>query len=332
MYNTKTRRNTFDLEQKYAVMVVPTGIGASIGGYAGDASLVAREVAQNIPLIVNPNIVNAAVFSGITENMLYVEGWSLNEFVRGNLGLIPSSNNKIGVIFDRTIPENVLNIHINTINAVKTVYGIDIIGYEITEKPVGIEFFTTENDISSGVVNHPETMLNAGQKLLNRGADVLAVVCYFQEPPEDEYENGEGVDVVGGVEAVVSHYLSRELFCPCVHAPAFADVSITGNIVSPKCSAEYITPTFLPCLMFGLTNAPLLSKNFDSAITKENIHSLLMPYDSLGSGIVFDSLRSNIPVYAIKENTSVLNVDKNALGLKDVNELETYRDFIRLLK
>ena len=151
-------------------------------------------------------------------------------------------------------------------------YGIDVIGYEITEKPVGVEFFTTENNISSGALSCPETMIDAGRKLLRQGADVLAVVCLFQEPPEDDYENGEGVDIVGGVEAVISHYLSRELLCPCVHAPAFEDVSISGGLVNPKCSAEYITPTFLPCLLIGLNNAPLITKNLADSITNKNIN------------------------------------------------------------
>lgn len=59
--------------EKSGAFVVPTGIGASIGGYAGDASVYARKFAQKSKLIVNPNVVNAGGFSGITPNMLYVE-------------------------------------------------------------------------------------------------------------------------------------------------------------------------------------------------------------------------------------------------------------------
>lgn len=325
--------------KKAALMIVPTGIGASIGGYAGDASLYAQKIARRIPLIVNPNIVNAALFSGITDNMYYVEGFAIDEFVKGNIALKPSTNNKIGVIFDRAISENVLNIHINTINAVKTVYGIDVIGYEVSCESAGIEFFTTTNGISSGKVNNPKTLLDAGKKLIQRGAQALAVVCAFDEPPEDEYENGDGVDIVGGVEAVISHYLTRELLCPCVHAPAFEDVTITGKIVNPKVSAEYITPTFLPCLLFGLKNAPrLVYLNApdvvakESCITVENLHSVSVPYNALGSGVVLDALSKNIPVYAIKENSSVLNIDKNAIHLDGVTELETYEDYINILE
>ena len=70
---------------KTGAFIVPTGIGASIGGFAGDASCWARKLSKKCNLIVNPNVVNAACFSGITENMLYVEGYILDEFFKGNL-------------------------------------------------------------------------------------------------------------------------------------------------------------------------------------------------------------------------------------------------------
>jgi hypothetical protein len=318
--------------KKFALMAVPTGIGASIGGYAGDASLSAKKISDVIPLIVNPNVVNAAVFSGINANMLYVEGWSMSEFIKGNISLKPSENNKIGVIFDKAVPENVLNIHLNAVNAVKTVYGIDITRYEITEEKAGVEFFIAETGISSGSLNNPKTLVDAGEKLLEKGADVLAVVCHFEEPEDDNYENGIGVDVVGGIEAIISHYLSKELNCPCVHAPAFSDVSITGKLVSPKAGAEYITPTFLPCLFFGLKNAPVIVNGFDeNYITYKNVHSVVMPYNSLGSGLVFDALKHGIPVYAVKENKTVLNADKYALNLHNVVEVESYDEYIALI-
>jgi len=326
--------NKFD---KIALMIVPTGVGASIGGYAGDASIYAQKIAKVIPLIVNPNIVNAAVFSGITDNMFYVEGYAIEQFLKGNLGLLPSYNNKIGVVFDKAIPQNVLNVHLNTLNAVKTVYGIDLIGYEITDQKAGVEFYKNENGASVGSLNCPETLKKAGQKLIAKGADVLAVVCYFEEPPEDDYENGEGVDIVGGVEAIISHYLTKELICPCVHAPAFSDVSITDKLVHPKVSAEYITPTFLPCLLLGLKNAPLLKciKNDDSGhcITYKDLHSVCVPVNAVGSSVVLDAIENKIPVFAINENKTVLNIDKYSINKQnDIINLESYDEYVEYLK
>ena len=49
--------------EKTGAFIVPTGIGASIGGYAGDASKYARRFAKHTKVIVNPNVVNAAIFS-----------------------------------------------------------------------------------------------------------------------------------------------------------------------------------------------------------------------------------------------------------------------------
>ena len=90
-------KNNFK-NNRLGAFIVPTGIGASIGGYAGDASIWARKFAQQSTLIVNPNVVNAGCFSGITEDMLYVEGYSLDEFFKGNINLLPSKLNKIPFI------------------------------------------------------------------------------------------------------------------------------------------------------------------------------------------------------------------------------------------
>ena len=127
--------------KKLGAFIVPTGVGASVGGFAGDASRAARKISQKCELIVNPNVVNAACFSGINDNMLYVEGYSLDRFFKGEICLEHSNNNKIGIIFDKAIKPEVLNVHINTMNAVEVVYGLNIMGYEITEEEVGVDFF-----------------------------------------------------------------------------------------------------------------------------------------------------------------------------------------------
>ncbi len=324
---------SFDRQKPLIAFVVPTGIGASVGGYAGDASNYARKFTKDFNVIVNPNVVNAACFSGIGNNMLYTEGWSLSEFIKGNLFLKSSEHNKIGVLFDKGISKGIINVHINTINAVKTVYGIDVIGYEITEEPCNIEFYKTESGISSGSVLNNKTLLQAGKKLIKKGAEAIAVVCAFSEPPEDNYINGNDVDIVGGVEAVISHYLTRELLVPVVHSPAFEDITVTKELVDSKCSAEYITPTFLPCLLIGLNNAPLISlQKGEQYLSKDNLTALIMPYNSLGSSITADALKNKIKVISVKENKTVLNITKTILRKNDIIETDTYESCYKYLK
>ncbi len=313
-------------QRKLGAFIVPTGIGATIGGYAGDASCYAKDFAKHFDLIVNPNVVNAACFSGITDGMFYVEGFSIDEFFKGNLNLLPSNDNKVGVVFDSGITEDVKNIHINTLNAVKCVYGIDC-EYEFTENPIKVEFFIDESGISTGKVLNIEELLKTSRNLIKKGATAIAVVCRFEEEElNSEYENGTGVDPVGGVEAIISHYLSKELCVPVAHAPAFDDFSISTKLVNPKSSAEYITPTFLPCILIGVSKAPLLRKEkVNGSLSVGDLDFLVMPYNSLGSIPVFEAVKRGIKVFAVKENKSLIDVDKNKLNLDGIIEVDTYK-------
>lgn len=314
---------------KIGAFIIPTGIGASIGGFAGDASKWARKVAQKSKLIVNPNVVNAACFSGITENMLYIEGYSLDRFFKGEIFLKESFNNKIGVVFDKSISNEVLNVHINTINAVKTVYDIDIIGYEITDEPVDISFHIDNSKISTGNVQNLRTIKKATEKLINIGANAIAIVCHFPEEQGEDYANGVGVDPVGGVEAIISHYISKEFNIPCAHAPAFEDISTTTKIVDPRCSAEYITPTFLPCILIGLAQAPMLTNNH-SDISINDLDYLILPSSALGCIPTFEMQKRNKKIYAIKENSTVLNITKDKINVK-CDIINTYKELLELI-
>lgn len=316
--------------EKLGAFVVPTGIGASVGGYAGDASPYAAKFSQISKLIVNPNVVNAGCFSGINNNMFYVEGYSLDSFFKGEINIKPSIHNKIGVVFDKAIPEDVLNVHINTINAVKAVYGIDVIGYEITNENVGVEFKVEENNISTGNVLNIETMLEASKKLIQKGSEAIALVCLFEDPQDcnPDYANGIGTDPVGGVEAILSHYISKELLVPCAHSPAFKDYQIYSELVDGRAASEYITPTFLPCILIGLSNAPKLVRY--GGIGIDELDYLVMPYDALGSIPVFEAVKRNIKVFAVKENSSALNItaEKISSSIIKMPDYKTCLDFV----
>lgn len=318
--------------EKLGVFIVPTGVGASVGGFAGDASGVARAFSEKSKLIVNPNVVNAGVFSGISGNMFYVEGYTLDEFFKGNIQIKPSCNNKIGIVFDKTIPQDVLNIHLNTVGAVNTVYGVDVIGYEMTDEDVGVEFFVNESGISSGAVKNPETLYTAAERLIKRGAEAIAIVCLFDDPEEDNeaYAEGIGVDPVGGVEGIISHCISRKFKIPCAHSPAFSDYSISTDLVNPKAASEYITPTFLPCVLLGLNNAPLIVE--EGGISIDEVDYLVMPFNSLGSTPVFEALKRDIKVFAVKENKTLLDVTNEKLFKSEkIIEVETYNDCLKLI-
>lgn len=314
---------------KTGAFIVPTGIGASIGGFAGDAGKWARRLSQKCKLIVNPNVVNAACFSAINDKMLYVEGYSLDKFFQGKCSLIEAESNKIGVIFDKEIPQDVLNVHINTINAVKTVYDIDIPFYELTDENVGVEFFVDKSGASMGNIKNLKTLKIAAEKLLNKGANAIALVCRFPEEQGDNYAQGIGVDPVGGVEAILSHYISKEFGIPCAHAPAFDDYTIHSEIVDSRCSAEYITPTFLPCILLGLNNAPLIQAA-KTGLTIDDLDFLALPYNALGGIPAIEASERGVPIYAVRENVSVLNVTPEIFSI-NCHVIGTYQELIDII-
>ena len=321
-------------EDKLGVFIIPTGIGASVGGYAGDAAAVAREFSKYAKLIVNPNVVNAGGFSGINDNMLYVEGYSLDNFMKGNIYLQPVNiPNKIGVVFDKDIPDDVLNVHINTMHAVKTVYGTNILGYEITSKSIGIDFSLNKSGISDGSVKNPEVILEASKKLLKKGCNTIGIVGMFDDPEtlNEGYADGVGTDPVGGVEAILSHYISKYLKVPCAHSPAFRDYQIYPDIVSPKSAAEYITPTFLPCILLGLSGAPQLSEN--CGLSVKDVDFLIMPYDCLGNPAVLGAISKGIKVFSVKENSTALNITAETLGISDrITTVDSYQECLSIIK
>jgi len=322
------------IKKNLAAFIVPTGVGASIGGFAGDASKDARLISERCSLIVNPNVVNAACFSGITENMLYTEGFALDLFFKKEIALKKAQNNKIGVIFDKSIPQNILNIHINTINAVETVYGLDEIKFDITEEEVNVHYEVTKEGISTGNIKNPETLLNCAEKLLNQGCEAIAIVCLFEDNDDGNYSNGMGVDPVGGVEAIISHLITKTFRVPSAHAPAFKTIDITTEIVDKRAASEYITPTFLPCILLGLQNAPKLIPYKEASADDfkvDDLKCLIMPYNALGSIPVLKANELNIPVLAMKENSTLLNITKEELNLPNIIIINKFNDIFNYL-
>lgn len=316
---------------------IPTGIGAEIGGYAGDAGAVAREFSKYFSIIVNPNVVNAGILSAINDNMYYVEGYAFDEFFAGNLNLAPVMHqNKIGVIFDKQIPENILNIHINTINALKTVKGYDIPHYEITDKNVGISLIKDTSGISCGRIEDENTLLRAAQKLIEKGCNALAVVCFFGDECEDEnYNSGNGVDPIGGIEAVISHYITKELAVPAAHSPAFSGLDIAFKKVSPKVASEFISSTYLPCILDGLNKAPGLTKKENNVIKNTDVKCLIVPDGALGSKAVLSCIKNGIEVCTVKNNV-VLSIDcnkfKNNGIIKGITKFSSYQECLNFIR
>ncbi|KAL0541901.1 hypothetical protein IC582_021982 [Cucumis melo] len=317
--------------QYTSVMIVPTGVGAAIGGYAGDALPVARALASVVDcLITHPNVLNAAMLYWPMQNVLYVEGYALDRFAEGSWALQPVHQNRVGLVLDAGMEKELRIRHLQVADAARASLGLPVMEYVVTDTPLVVEkWIDLTTGQSTGRIRHPASLLRAVQTLINRSkVNAVAVVGRFPDDDVEEadnYRQGMGVDTLAGVEAIISHLVVKEFQIPCAHAPALSPTPLCTSL-SPKSAAEELGFTFLPCVLSGLSNAPqYLSKNFDSlgkdCLLANDVDSVIVPINACGGDgtLAFARSKQYKPlIIAVEENDTVLSDSPESLGIEAV--------------
>lgn len=127
-------------DQPYtAILVVPTGVGAAIGGYAGDALPVARAFASVADRVVtHPNVLNGAQLYWPDPKMFYTEGFALDEFAAGRWGLRPVTSQRVGLLLDAGIEPDLILRHLQAADACRATLGVNVACYTVTDAPLGV--------------------------------------------------------------------------------------------------------------------------------------------------------------------------------------------------
>ncbi|KAL8464850.1 hypothetical protein ACS0TY_034369 [Phlomoides rotata] len=308
-----------------SVMIVPTGVGAAIGGYAGDALPVARALASVVDcLISHPNVLNAAMLYWPMPNVLYVEGYALDRFAEGLWGLQPVHQNKVGLVLDSGIEEDLRIRHLQVVDATRASLGLPIVEYTVTDAALQVEKWVNPNTgQSTGRINRPDSLLRAVSTLVERsGVNAVAVVARFPDDDVDDYRQGKGIDLLAGVEAIISHLVVQKFGIPCAHAPAVSPYPLSPSL-HPKSAAEELGYTFLPCVLAGLSTAPQYlvhnSKSLGTnGIVASDVDSVILPIDACkGDGaLAFASRKTSRPLLiAVEENETVLTDTPDKLGI-----------------
>lgn len=312
------------------VLIVPTGIGAAIGGYAGDALPVARAISQTCDrLITHPNVLNGAQLYWPLPNSFYVEGYGLDKFAGGNWGLRPVHQNRIGLILDKAIEPELKLRHLQATEAARATLGLSLTDYIVTDQPLGVELRTSYSGASWGTISNPDSLLRAAETLINQGrAEAIAVVARFPDDIEttalQNYRQGSGVDTLAGAEAVISHLIVRNFQLPCAHAPALSPLSVDPT-VSPRAAAEELGYTFLPCVLAGLSRAPQYVVkepgyiNLPEDIWAEQVSAVVIPATACGgSALLSLSNCSNRIIIAVEDNQTKMEVPPEQVGIKAI--------------
>lgn len=317
------------------VHLIPTGVGAAFGGFAGDATPVAHLLASVCDrLVTHPNALNAANLFHKPANAFYVEGGMLDRWLAGGWALRPRRAHRIGLLIDRAVeamPSGTLEAVINAANAVRAVHGVEVIGYHLTARPLGCAIRIGEGGTSSGEVADPRALIDGGVHLLAKGATAIAVLADLGELPpemEAEYQAGRGVDPIGGLEAILSHMLVNELGVPAAHAPLMAFEPTPPPVVDPRAAAEYLGHNYLPCILQGLSAHPELvgaDEAREGDLRHDAIEAVVLPAGCLGGPGALAAHALGIPLIAVRENETVSAVTARALGLeRGVIEVESY--------
>ncbi len=320
--------------QPVTVLSLPTGIGCSIGGYGGDASLVASLFGEvSGYLIGNPNIVNAGAWQCLPPNFLYVEGFSLDAFLAGQLALRPrprQAPHRIGLILAGDLTDLELAREMLVIEAAQMIWGLDFVGCASAS---GFSCqLELQGGLSSGSVSGLESLFAAGEELLGQGATALAVLARM---PHSENENaywaGAGPDPIGGLEAIISHLLSARFLLPCAHAPVWEAEGLLGKF-DRRVASELSSFSFLPSVLGGLARAPSLipfacRQHGDLSVLEVN--NFVHPFDCwLGRGALLAASRSWIECYAVRNNFSGLGLTPESLGFG--GRVQTFQNYFEL--
>ncbi|WP_040695293.1 DUF3326 domain-containing protein [Nodosilinea nodulosa] len=338
--------NGFSRRPYTAVLVVPTGIGAAVGGYAGDALPVARAMASVVDtLITHPNVMNGAQLYWPLPNACYVEGYGLDQFAAGRWGLRPVHRNRIGLVLDAAIEDDLRWRHLQAADAARATLGLDLTDYAVTDAPLGVELRTAPSGATWGTIQRPDSLLRAAERAIAAGAEAIAVVARFPEDTDAEalqdYRQGQGVDPLAGAEAVISHLVVRTLRVPCAHAPALSPLPLDPSI-SPKSAAEEIGYTFLPCVLAGLSRAPQFVAGpalfpglgqGSATLWADQVDAIVVPASACGGSALLSLARGQqrrALAIAVEANATALSVGPEALGISAVR-VASYLEAIGLL-
>ena len=282
------------------VLVIPTGIGAEIGGHAGDGNGVAKllaSVADN--LITHPNVLNASDINEMPNNTLYVEGSMLDRFLRGEINLKKAKGNRILLAVNK-----VNNDIINATSAARATIGANIRIIELNT-PLLMKA-CMKNGKATGDISGWDDLVEQVNEYYDE-FDALAIASPIEvnkEAAENYLING-GVNPWGGIEAKGSKRIADALDKPVAHAPFGNTLENFDQVVDPRMAAETVSVAYIHCVFKGLHKAPRVSYNSNDLSVKD-VDCLITPINCVGEPH-WACIKEGIPIIAVKENKTVLN-------------------------
>ncbi len=312
-------------ERFNTVLLIPTGIGAEIGGHSGDGGPVARLLADACDtLITHPNVVNGADINELPDTALYVEGSVISRLLMGVVGLRRVRANRVMLVIDDHADPFFSEAAINSVSAARAVMGMDCPMVVKLSDAVLMRSLYASSGRAAGRIEHLQ-QLSAALERYRGQYDAVALSSNIQVPERfhTEYFREDMADMVnpwGGVEAMLTHAISLLYDVPSAHSPMLGSREILDldvGVVDPRKSAETISTTFLHCILKGLHRSPRILRGAPAAgaaglVTAADVSCVVIPDGCVGLPTLA-ALEQGIPVIAVRENVNCMRNDLAAL-------------------
>ena len=322
------KRRTENTGSFNSVLLVPTGIGAAIGGHAGDATPVAQLLASVCDrLVTHPNVVNASDINELPANGLYVEGSVISRLLMGTVGLQPVRGNRVLALINSHPDTLFPAMAVNAVNAARASYGLMCPRTIELDPPLIMRSHYTGSARAAGEVEDLGGVLDVLDK--HRGEyDAVAISSVINVPfhYHGDYFGSDGsmVNPWGGVESMLTHTISSLYDVPSAHSPMLesqAALEVDTGIVDPRLAAEAISITFLQSVLKGLQKSPRIVTDETAmrdghVLSVEDVSCLVIPDGCLGLPTAA-ALEQGIPVIAVRENENLMKNDLTRLPWRE---------------
>lgn len=314
----------------HVALVVPTGVGAQIGGFIGDAGPWARVLeAVTDTVIVHPNVANAADFYTSGDRSSYVDGFTLDRFFAGQVQLAPRRTIPIGLVLD-DLDTDLTTTLINAANAMYATGGIELVGYAICSEKVKVNIEPSSIGHFIGSVDNPDVLFHAVAAVQQAGAEAVAVVTAMSGVPQESVARhycGTGPNPVGAVEALISRSITWRTGLPCAHAPAFVDgLGQVAMVVDPRAAAEVASGTGLPCVLQGLHRSPRLVAT--GGLGVQDLTAIIVPFDCAGGEPALAARDTGVPLVAVRANHCTVGVAVDRLNVASTVIVNSYAEAV----
>ena len=313
-----------DTDKFNAVLLVPTGIGAAIGGQVGDAGPVARLMASACDtLITHPNVVNACDINELPENGLYVEGSAICQLLMGTVALQKVRANRVILIIDKHPDRRISDLVINTASAARAAWGLDCPLVIEMDPPIRMRSKYSTSGRAVGLIESLERMCDVLYRHRSE-YDAIALSSIIEVTEESHLgylqSRGEMVNPWGGVEAMLTHAVTLLFGVPAAHAPMPESMEVSNiypGIVDPRIASEAVSTVFLHSVLKGLHRSPRIVKDSSvlgrpGLLSAADVSCLVIPDGCVGLPTLA-ALEQGIPVIAVRENRNLMKNDLKRL-------------------